>query len=88
MSTQPPFSSDPNAELAFVQQALAAADRSERSSRIVVAILALLALVAFVWVHLHLGPPQTLANLLHMLLRVDLFFLILLSPSPCTCAMP
>jgi hypothetical protein len=73
-----PHSDNPNAELAFVQQALIAADKSERSSRIVVAILALLALLVFVWMHLQMFPPQTLSGLLHALLRVDLFFLVLL----------
>ena len=67
-----------NAELAFVQQALAAADRSERVSRIIVGVLAILAVVTFVWMHLHLFPPETLGGLLHSLLRVDLFFLILM----------
>ena len=67
-----------NAELAFVQQALAAADRSERTSRIIVGVLAILALVAFIWMHIHLFPPETLGGLLHSLLRVDLFFLVLL----------
>jgi len=71
-------SEDANAELAFVQQALAAADRSERLSRIVVAVLAILAVVAFVWMHLHMFPPETLGGLLHSLLRVDLFFLIVM----------
>jgi hypothetical protein len=44
---QQPHSEDSNAELAFVQQALAAADRSERSSRIIVGVLAILAVVDF-----------------------------------------
>jgi uncharacterized membrane-anchored protein len=80
MSTQPqqPNSGNTNAEIAFVQQALAAADRSERSSRIIVGMLAILALVVFVWMHLHMFPPETLGGLLHTLLRVDLFFLIVL----------
>jgi hypothetical protein len=80
MSPEPqqPNSGDTNAELAFVQQALEAADRSERSSRIVVGVLAILAVVVFVWMHLNLFPPQTLGGLLHSLLRVDLFFLVLL----------
>jgi hypothetical protein len=39
---QHPNSESANAELAFVQQALAAADRSERTSRIVVSVLAIL----------------------------------------------
>ncbi|HEV2619294.1 MAG TPA: hypothetical protein VGU23_05080 [Acidobacteriaceae bacterium] len=75
---QQPNSEDANAELAFVQQALAAADRSERTSRIVVSVLAILALVAFMWMHMHMFPPQTLGGLLYSLMRVDLFFLVLL----------
>jgi hypothetical protein len=75
---QQPHSENPQAELAFVQQALADADRSERTSRIVVGVLALLAVVVFVWMHLHMFPPESLASLLHSLLRVDLFFLVLL----------
>jgi cation transport ATPase len=67
-----------NAELAFVQQALAAADRSERLSRIVVGVLTILAIVTFVWMHHHMFPPESLGGLLHSLLRVDLFFLIVL----------
>jgi hypothetical protein len=80
MSPEPqqPNSGNVNAELAFVQQALAAADRSERTSRIIVGVLAILAVVAFIWMHLHLFPPETLGELLHSLLRVDLFFLVLL----------
>jgi cation transport ATPase len=69
---------NPQSEIAFVQQALAAADRSERNSRIIVAVLALLAVVVFVWMHMNLSMPQTLGNLLHSLLRIDLFFLVLL----------
>jgi uncharacterized membrane-anchored protein len=75
---QQPNSENTNAEIAFVQQALAAADRSERSSRIIVGILAILAVVVFVWMHVHMFSPQTLGGLLHSLLRVDLFFLVLL----------
>lgn len=75
---QQPHSGDANAELAFVQQALAAADRSERYSRIVIGVLAILAVVVFVWMHIHMFPPETLGGLLHSLLRVDLFFLVLL----------
>ena len=67
-----------NAELAFVQQALAAADRSERTSRIIVGVLAVLAVVVFVWMHMHMFAPESLAGLLHSILRVDLFFLVLL----------
>jgi DMSO/TMAO reductase YedYZ heme-binding membrane subunit len=80
MSNQPqqPNSDNTNAEIAFVQQALAAADRSERSSRIIVGVLAILALVVFVWMHLHMFPLETLSGLLHTLLRVDLFFLVVL----------
>ena len=80
MSPEPqqPNSGNTNAELAFVQQALAAADRSERSFRIIVGVLAILAVVAFIWMHLQLFPPENLSQLLHSLLRVDLFFLVLL----------
>ena len=74
---QPDFE-NPNSEIAFVQRALEAADRSERSSRIIVGVLAILAIVAFIWMHLHMFPPETLGGLLHSLLRVDLFFLVLL----------
>jgi hypothetical protein len=75
---QQPNAENTNAEIAFVQQALADADRSERTSRIVVGVLAILAVVAFIWMHLHLFPPENLGELLHSLLRVDLFFLVLL----------
>ena len=80
MSPEPqqPNSENANAELAFVQQALAASDRSERSFRIIVGVLAILAVVAFIWMHLQLFPPENLSQLLHSLLRVDLFFLVLL----------
>ena len=75
---QQPNAENTNAELAFVQQALADADRSERTSRVIVGLLAILAVVVFIWMHLHLFPPETLGGLLHSLLRVDLFFLVLL----------
>jgi hypothetical protein len=75
---QPPDFENPNSEIAFVQRALEAADRSERSSRIIVGVLAILALVAFIWMHLHMFPLETLGGLLYSLLRVDLFFLVLL----------
>ena len=76
-SQQPDFENT-NAEIAFVQQALAAADRSERLSRIIVVVLGVLAVVTFIWMHLHMFPLETLGGLLHSLLRVDLFFLVLL----------
>ena len=76
--SQQPNQNNVSAELAFVQQALADADRSERSSRIIVAVLTIFAAVVFVWMHLHMFPPGSLAELLHSLLRVDLFFLVLL----------
>jgi DMSO/TMAO reductase YedYZ heme-binding membrane subunit len=41
-------------------------------------VLAILAVVAFIWMHLNMFPPETLAGLLHSLLRVDLFFLVVL----------
>lgn len=75
---QQPNSENTSAELAFVQRALADADKSERTSRIVVGVLAVLAIAAFVWMHMHLFPPESLGMLLHALLRVDLFFLIVL----------
>jgi len=78
MSPEPTNSENSHAELVFVQQALEAADKTERTSRIIVSVLALLVVVSFVWMHLHLFPPATLAGLLHALLRVDLFFLVLL----------
>jgi uncharacterized membrane protein YbhN (UPF0104 family) len=71
-------SENANAELAFVQQALAAADKSERTSRMVVGVLTLLAVVVFIWMHVHMFPPLTLGGLLHSILRVDLFFLVLM----------
>jgi hypothetical protein len=76
--SQQPNSENTNAEIAFVQQALAAADRSERFSRIIVVVLGILAVVTFVWMHLHMFPPETLGGLLHSLLRVDLFFLVII----------
>jgi hypothetical protein len=76
--SQQPNPGNPNEELAFVQRALADADKSERTSRIIVGALAILAIVAFVWMHMHLFPPETLGGLLHSLLRVDLFFLVVL----------
>jgi hypothetical protein len=75
---QQPNSENTTAELAFVQKALTAADKSERSSRIVVGVLSILAVVAFIWMHLHMFPPESLGGLLHSILRVDLFFLVLL----------
>jgi uncharacterized membrane protein len=75
---QPPNSGNANAELAFVQQALAAADRSERSFRIIAGVFAILAVVVFIWMHVHLFQPENLGELLHSLLRVGLFFMVLL----------
>jgi hypothetical protein len=71
-------SENTNAEIAFVQQALAAADRSARFTRIIVVVLGILAVVAFIWMHHHMFPPESLGGLLHSLLRVDLFFLVLI----------
>ena len=76
--SQQPNSENANSEIAFVQQALAAADRSERSSRIVVFVLGILAVVAFIWMHRHMFPPDDLGGLLHSILRVDLFFLVVM----------
>jgi uncharacterized membrane protein len=75
---QQPNSENTNAEITFVQQALAAADRSERLSRIIVVVLGILAVVAFIWMHLYMFPLETLGGLLHSLLRVDLFFLVVI----------
>jgi hypothetical protein len=75
---RPPNSENTNAEITFVQQALAAADRSERLSRIIVAVLAILAVVVFFWMHIHMFQLETMGGLLHSLLRVDLFFLIVI----------
>jgi uncharacterized membrane protein YbhN (UPF0104 family) len=75
--SQQPNAENTNAELSFVQQALADADRSARASRIIIGVLALLAVAIFVWMHHHLFPPENLGQLLHSLLRVDLFFLVL-----------
>ena len=71
-------SENTNAEIAFVQQALAAADRSERVSRIIVVVLGILAVVAFIWMHIHMFPQESLGGLLHTLLRIDLFGLVLI----------
>ena len=78
MSPEQQQPDNPSAEVAFVQQALAAADRSELTSRIVVGVLAILAIIAFIWMHHHMFPPENLGELLHSLLRVDLFFLVLM----------
>ncbi len=75
---EPPNTENTNAEITFVQQALAAADKSERRSRIIVVALGILAVIAFIWMHIHLFPPETLGGLLHSLLRVDLFFLVVI----------
>jgi hypothetical protein len=75
---QPPNSENTNAEITFVQQALAAADRSESRSRIIVVVLGILAVVAFIWMHVHMFQLETLGGLLHSLLRVDLFFLVVM----------
>jgi len=80
MTPNQPDPSQPNpiAENAFVQQALAAADKSERASRLIVAVLALLAVIVFIWMHFHLFFPENLGQLLHTLLRIGLFFIVLL----------
>src|SRR5215475_9908588 len=76
--SQQPNHEDTKAEITFVEQALAAADRSERFAQITVVVLAILAVVAFIWMHLHMFPLETLGGLLHSLLRVDLFFLVVM----------
>jgi len=75
---QQPNSENTGAEIAFVQQALAAADKSERSSRIIVGVFAILAIVIFVWMHMHMFPVETFGGLLNSILHVDLFFLVLM----------
>lgn len=70
---QQPNSENTDAEITFVQQALAAADRSERFSRIIVAVLGTLAVLAFIWMHVHMFPLETLGGLLYFL---DIFFLL------------
>lgn len=76
--SQQPNSENTNSEIAFVQQALAAADRSERSSRINVVVLSILAVVVFIWMHVHMFQIDSFHGLLHSLLRVDLFFGVLI----------
>ena len=78
MSPESSNPENPNGERAFVQQALADADRSERTSQIVVGVLAILAVVIFIWMHVHMFEPETLGAMLHSILRVDLFFLIVM----------
>jgi hypothetical protein len=75
---QQPNSENTNAELAFVQQALAAADRSERISRVIVGALAILTVAVFFWMHLHFFPVDSFGDLLRALLHLALFFLVLL----------
>ena len=75
---QQPESENTNAEIAFVQQALAAADRSERNSRVIVGVLAILTVVVFFWMHQHFFPVDNFGELLHALLHLALFFLVLL----------
>ena len=76
--SQQPNSENTNSEIAFVQQALAAADRSARFSRIIVVVLGILAVVAFFWMHIHMFQVESFHGLLHSLLRVDLFFLVVI----------
>jgi len=78
MSPESPNSENANTELAFVQAALAAADRSERISRVIVGVLAVLTVVVFFWMHLHFFPVDNYAELLHALLHLAVFFLVLL----------
>jgi len=79
MSPDPhqPNSDNTHAELAFVQQALAAADRSERISRVIVAVLAILTVAAFFWMHHHFFPVDNFGELLNALLHLAAFFLVL-----------
>ena len=75
---QQPNPEDRNAEIAFVQQALADADKSATASRIIIGILTVLAIAVFIWMHTQMFPVETLHDLLHTILRVDLFFLIVM----------
>lgn len=75
---QHPNSDNAHAEHAFVQQALAAADRSERISRVIVGVLALLTVAAFIWMHHHFFPVDNFGELLNALLHLAAFFLVLL----------
>ena len=75
--SQQPHSEDAKAELAFVTSPRSRG-QVRTLSRIIVAVLALLAVVVFIWMHHQMFPPETLAGLLHSLLRVDLFFMVLL----------
>jgi uncharacterized membrane protein len=75
---QQPNSENANAELAFVQQALAAADRSERISRVILGALVVLTVAVFFWMHYHFFPLDNLGELLRAILHLALFFLVLL----------
>ncbi len=77
-SQNPTPTGNPQAENAFVQQALHAADRSERKFTISVWTLCLLTVVATVWMHLNLRAPQSLGELLHTMLRLCVVFIVLL----------
>jgi hypothetical protein len=81
---QQPNSENTNAELAFVQQALAAADRSERSSRIIVGVLAILAVVAFFWMHLHMSRQNPWEDSCIRSFASTFSSWSSCSPSPCT----
>ena len=75
---------DSNAQLAFVQQALAAANGSERSSRIIVGVLAILAVVVFIWMHLRMFPQRRWADCCTRSFEWTFSFWSSCSPSPCT----
>jgi hypothetical protein len=77
-------SENTSSEIAFVQQALAAADRSERSSRIIVGVLTIPAIVAFIWMHLHMFPPETLGDFCIHSFASTSFSWSSCSQSPCT----
>jgi hypothetical protein len=81
---QQPNSENTNAELAFVQQALAAADRSERSSRIIVGVLAVLAVVVFIWMHHHMFRQKPWADFCTHSFASTFSLWSSCSPSPCT----
>jgi hypothetical protein len=76
MSPEHPYpnSEHTNAQLFFLQRALASADRAKRTSRIVVYLLAILVVIAFIWINLHISRPEIPAGPPHSLLGEDLFF--------------
>ena len=60
-----------------------AAPRSERLSRIIVVVLGILAVVAFLWMHLHMFPPEPSAGYCIRCFASISSSWWLFSPSPC-----